>query len=535
MNDTLRTNNKIVRICSAAAIGLTGLLFVVLSAAAILGTSRIDPADPKAEKILFENDFVFANLGLIILTLLAALFFLRKKTSLSSVSTRFTVAVMLIAASIISAAWIYMVQSVANGEAAILLNTARDAARDQYGIFKSPYYGDHSYYRFFPFRLGYVLFAELFFRIFGSGSSDVLLQFPNVIAVDCIYLALVMLTKRLFDRRSVTNLTAIFLTVCLQPMFIATYNSGVLPGLAFSVWSVYHTVRYIKGSKWQHAAAAVALIAAAVLLDYKNTVILAAICIALLLHALNTFRLKDKQRAVTCAVSIGIAALMTVCSIGLQKGVIAIYSARSGTELNTSVSSKMNAYLGVSESGMAPGWYNGSAITVLRDSDLNMELAEKKAEEGINKRYQELAQSNRLIEFYKQKLLSQLNEPFFESVWVSQVRGHSISKEDILNPIVDSVYTGGLNKVLDRWFNYYNMMIYIFFAAGMAFLLIRKKLSPEFIILPAAVLGGIIHHMIYEAKSQFVLPYFILLIPFAAYGLIESIPALNKRLGFLYK
>ena len=343
MNENLRINNKLVRVCSAIAVGLVGLLFLTLSLAAILQTCRIDQTDPKAEIINFDNDFVLVNLALIILTILGALFFLRKKVSLGSVSTKFTVGVMLIVATIISAAWVHMVQSAASSDKMLLLNTARDAANNKYNSFyrSYSYFDNYSYYKFYPFQLGYVFFAELLFRIFGTGSSDVLLQIPNIIAVDCIFIGMVMLSKRLIERRSVTNLTAIFLTVCLQPMLMTTFTDGILIGLAFSVWSVYHTVRFIKENKWQHAAAAVALIAVSVLLNYNNMIMLAAICIALLLHAIDRFRLKDKKRLITCAAALGTALLMVICSAGLQKGVIASYAARSGTELNTEVSQKL--------------------------------------------------------------------------------------------------------------------------------------------------------------------------------------------------
>ena len=226
MNPTLRTNNKIVRICSAIAVGLAGLLFIFLSVASILETCRIDQANPYAEIVNFDKDLVLTNLALIILTILGALFFLRKNIKLSTVSTRFIVLVMLMVTTIISLAWINLVQSKSSGDAMILLNTARDAANDQYNSFHSSYnyYGNYSYYLYYPFQLGYVLFAEILYRIFGTASTDILFQVPNVITLDCIYVGIVMLTKRLFDRKSVTNLTAIFLTLCFQQMFMTTFR-----------------------------------------------------------------------------------------------------------------------------------------------------------------------------------------------------------------------------------------------------------------------------------------------------------------------
>ena len=50
-----------------------------------------------------------------------------------------------------------------SGDAFTILNTAKDAAKGTYGSLLSSgeYYGNHSFYQFYPQELGYVLFAEI--------------------------------------------------------------------------------------------------------------------------------------------------------------------------------------------------------------------------------------------------------------------------------------------------------------------------------------------------------------------------------------
>lgn len=527
VDNTLKGRNKLVRICSCIAVCLVALLFGILSFMAILQTCRIDQANPYSEIVNFDNDLVLTNIALIGLSIIAALFFLRKNVSISKINTKFIVGVMLLVTTILSLAWVNLVQSIASGDAMILLNTARDAAQNQYNSFHTSwdYYGNFSYYLYYPFQLGYVLFAEILYRIFGFGCSDILFQIPNIFALDFIYVGVVMITKRLFDRKSVTNFTAILLTVCFQPMFMTTFTYGILLGLAFSVWSVYHTIRFIQDSKIKNAVFAVILIAVSVLLKYNNMIMLAAICIALILHVI------DKKKFLALAV----AAVMVLCSVGLQKGVIASYAARSDVKLDTQVSQTLYAYLGISESGMAPGWYNGKAMETLRDCKMDIDKANEIAEKGISDRLTYLSTNHQLGDFYWKKFLSQLNEPSFESIWLSQVRRHNYPEGTPLPKIVDSVYSGGLQKVLDIWFNYYVMMIYIFFTAGMIWMIFRKKLNPASLILPVAILGGVLYHMIFEGKSQYLLPYFVIMIPFAAYGFIESMRALHKKSDVIFK
>ena len=519
--------NRFTRIASIIAIALVGLVFILLSVEAILYTCRIDQANPYAEIINFDSDFVLVNLAVILLSLIAFVALMRKNIRLSAVSTRDVVFLMLIVTTVVSLAWINMVQSVASGDAMILLNTARDAAQDNYNSFYTSYdyYGNYSYYLYYPFQLGYVFFAEISYRIFGTASSDLLFQVPNVIALDFIYVGLVMITQRIFQRRSVTNMTAIILTVCLQPMFMTTFTYGILIGLSFSVWSVFFTVRYMQENKLKYAGIAVLLIAISVVMKYNNMIMLAAICIALILHAI------DRKRLLALAA----AAVMVLCSVGAQKLVIYSYSVRSGAELKTQVSQTLYAYMGINDSGMAPGWYNGLAMETLRDTGMDVDAANEIAREGIEDRLTLLSENGELVDFSMKKLISQLNEPAFESIWISQVRSHDLEEGEQLPNLVTSIYSGGMAKVLDNWFNYYVMMLYIGFAAGMVWMLIRRRTRAEMMILPSAVMGGVLYHLIFEAKSQYLLPYFILLTPFAMYGLLETTRLLSNKLGWLFR
>ena len=273
------------------------------------------------------------------------------------------------------------------------------------------------------------------------------------------------------------------------------------------------------------AGIAALLITLAVVLKHEYLIFLIAVCIALVLHTVDTMRF----------LSLAAVAVMIVCSIFAPKLIASMYSSRSDVKLNAGVTFTLKRYQGISDSSMAPGWFNWNAVTTLVQNGMNTSEADKAANEAIDSRIKELNESGLLGDFFKQKFLSQFNEPAFESVWVSQVRGHNYG-EGVTEPkLVSSVYTGGLAKLLDRWFNYYDMIVYAGFAAGMIWMLYRRRMNPAGIILPTAVLGGVIYLMLTEAKSQYFLPYFILLIPFAMYGILESVGALRSKAEFLFK
>ncbi|MPN36645.1 hypothetical protein SDC9_184155 [bioreactor metagenome] len=45
------------------------------------------------------------------------------------------------------------------------------------------------------------------------------------------------------------------------------------------------------------------------------------------------------------------------------------------------------------------------------------------------------------------------------------------------------------------------------------------KESPELLVIPLIIFGGVLYHILFEAKSQYVIPYLVLMLPLAACGI----------------
>ncbi len=112
------------------------------------------------------------------------------------------------------------------------------------------------------------------------------------------------------------------------------------------------------------------------------------------------------------------------------------------------------------------------------------------------------------------KTLSQWNEPTYEALWVNQFHNGDFST------IVQSIYTGKLYRVLSEYMNLFQLLV---FAAVFAGLLIGRKGEKRWqlteLFLPMVILGGFFFHTIWEAKSQYIFPYFVCMLPAAATGL----------------
>ena len=120
------------------------------------------------------------------------------------------------------------------------------------------------------------------------------------------------------------------------------------------------------------------------------------------------------------------------------------------------------------------------------------------------------------FDFFSKKILSQWNEPEFESIWVSKVKSHTVPVDGGLGK---AVYEGSLGQLLALHFNLYMQIVYLLFAVGIYLMFINKKTNIETMLLPLVALGGFGYHLLFEGKSQYVLTYIPLLIPVAAYAL----------------
>jgi hypothetical protein len=169
--------------------------------------------------------------------------------------------------------------------------------------------------------------------------------------------------------------------------------------------------------------------------------------------------------------------------------------------------------MGLQESQMAPGWYNRYTINTFKSVHFNAEAASAQALQNIDKRLTYFKKNpSAALDFFAKKALSEWNEPSYESLWVSQVKGHMKPVPDF----VENVYNGEAGKGLQNYFNMYQQIILI----GFLFALINsfRKSNDLFAFLPLIILGGFLYHLLFEAKSQYILVYFVMLVPYAAYG-----------------
>ncbi len=439
---------------------------------------------------------------------------------------------------IIGLVWVINARSIPAADSYNIFEAATDAAHGNYNsmhnfskFYNSGMYDGYSYFQYYPFQLGFVAFSEFVYRIFGTDSS-MPIQIINVLCLSSAYFAIARITRLLFRSRRVEFIAIVMLALCIQPILFCTFVYGNIIGMTCALWASLLLIKYFKTGQYRWIYPAGALLVLAVMVKYNNMIYLIAFVIMLIIHIIQN---KKWQSAV-------IAAAMIIAVLAANSLVIKSYEIRADEEFSPGVSQALYLDLGLQESSMAPGWYTHTAKDLYTqkylipkyngDKDVSLSDANDAAWNEIGKRLEAFsADFDYTMEFFSKKILSQWNEPTFESVWVSKVKPHTATDEeklrsgtetvgsDQMNGLAKAVYNKGTGQALEMHFNFYMQVLYILFATGIFMLFIKRKTGVDTILLPLVMLGAFGYHMLFEGKSQYVLTYIPLMIPTAAYAL----------------
>ena len=452
---------------------ICGLLFLVFGYIAIMSifqTCVIDPANYSSEVILFQDDLFVINIFcLVIFT--ALLFKINKHTAFfAKVNMKFMEAGLFAFSAIIGLVWIFSVQSIPAADSYNIYETASQTAQGNYAFlhngsdfYNKDFYGGFSYYNCYPFQLGFVLISEIVYRIFGTDST--------------------------------------------KPVLFCTFVYGNIIGMCCAIWASHFLIKYFQTDKYLVLIPCGVLLVVSALAKYNNLIYLVAFVIMLIIH---TVKAKKWQ-------SIAFALALCIAVVGTSNLVIKSYASRANTELKGGVSQVLYLDMGLNESYMAPGWYNNIALSLYTSNNCDIDAAESQAWSDINSRLNKMKNdSEYAINFFGNKILSQWNEPSYESIWVSKVKGHDV---DVQEGLGKAVYDGSTGQFLELYFNFYMMAVFILFTLGIYFMFLYKKTNISTVLLPLVLLGGFGYHLLFEGKSQYILTYIVLLLPYAAYAL----------------
>ena len=450
---------------------------------------------------------------IIIGTILVLATLLYKKTSYDKLPIKILAGVLFFYAVVASIGWVLMSKSTSVADRKYVADEAMKFMQGDYSGYQTA-----GYLFWYPFQTGIVALLELVFNIFGTGNIKAF-KIINAFCVGASFMALIKITGLMFTdeekRKRIQRIAIILCFFCLPPIFYVTYVYGNIVGFTAAFWALYYELKYLKGKSIYNLVPAAILITAGIILKNNMLIILIAMLIFLLLHAL------ENKRWISLAAMV---AMLLIYIVG-SKGFMAIYSARTGVDMPEGVPMSLYIQMGLKEGYFGCGTYDASTIQLYTDAGYNAEAAKKLGNEIIKQRL-ELFDNDPFysMSFWLRKTALQWCEPTYMSIWESNCT--PTCHYEPVSEFTQSIYTGGWHNFLLGLMNIYQSLIWI--CATVYVIINRKKMDTAKLLLVTSVIGGILFHTMWEAKSQYVIQYFCLLIPYAAAGFLAVVERCSR-------
>lgn len=451
------------------------------------------------EHVSFLNDNVLLNLAVLVILAAIGVFLMRRRIKRATVA--WAGAAILLAYTALGIWWVTVSKSIPSWDSGYLYDTAR-----QFVNGNDRYLSEIDYFYIYPFQTGGLFYSELLMRLLNT-DQVLTLQIANVLLATAGSVAMLLLARVLFDDPRVELLTAILLGLCVQPVLTSTFLYGSVPGMAFALWSILFTALALKRGAFQWLIPAAVCAAVATTIKLNFTIVFIAEGIVLILYAL---------RAKRWPFILG-AALVVSLSLLMPFGARKQYEARAETNLGEGTPQIAWLVTGLRDSMMCAGWYNGYTDKVLAKNDFDYEKTLAQCRTDAQERIGIfVSRPVYLASFFYHKLVSQWNEPAYESIWISASGAHSGE----VSETIQSFGTGSADKAATQYFNQLMQFVYLF--AGIAFytFMVRRDERDEArMLIPLILIGAVLYHALFEAKSQYAVLYVPMMAPYAAFGL----------------
>ena len=376
------------------------------------------------------------------------------------------------------------------------------------------------YIHHFPYQCGISYIFSLVFKLLRS-TNPINLQYMNVIFTIINMILLFIISYLMFkDEKTQKMLIFLFAGFSLYWMFFNVHVYGNIIGLTFALLATLFTILYIKNENPLNILFSGVFIAISILAKSNYNIFLCGIIIILLLHIIKKWQIK----------TVLIIPLIVLSIFGVNTLYNTILKEKYDVKFSDGVPMSTYIYMGMQESDKTPGWYTNIVLDLYAENYFDTEATKIKTSELIKERFSYLiTHPLELISYYSQKIGSTWLNPTFQTVWCSIPGARFIWYPDYAHYLAFhetavSMVAGKLYDIELIYFDMYQVIIFIFASIGIYLNIKDNDLSK--VLIPIIVIGGFLFHILWETKSIYVIQYYFILLPYAAFGLVFVIDKL---------
>lgn len=371
-----------------------------------------------------------------------------------------------------------------------------------------------NYLYMYPYQLNLIGFFAAAQALVGVGNY-VGLACINAFCLALTAGAVVRLCTLLISDRRVLVATVFLLATFLPAIPFCTFLYTFYPMLAALSWSVVFFIRYLETNRPLFLLPALLLGAVSVFLKINSFLFIIAMTVVAFLHTLQ------KRKVLPLVFSFA----LIVCSLASYRFYPNFCAARAGVTLAKGYPFSLWAQIGLTEGHFWLGWYNSVDYSAL---PADHEAVCEEINADIRLRLTEFAgHPADALSFFVKKTSSMWDEPTFETMGENARLyrpGDRANLRDFLS--------GSGGAAFYSIMRFYMQLFYFMLLAGLIACLRDACLSrdPKLLLIPLIFFGAVLYHTVFEIKSKFAIPYLLVLMPFAGFGLVSAARALSAFL-----
>lgn len=393
--------------------------------------------------------------------------------------------------------WAITVNPKVVGDSVHVCNLAQTFYRGDNELLHNTTYAGISLFEYmqaYPQQVSLAFVFSMFFRLIHFDIMEVL-RVLNVIGNIVIVFTLYKINK-LLSKKYKTNkvlLLTLILTFLSIPMLL-TFVYGDTPSLALCLLAIYFMMRYRETKLFRYPIFASIFTMMAYMMRMNSLIFIIATVIYLLLSMIK--ELKDNNFK-TNLVSMAVIVAYVVISIFPTSLVKNYYADKYELDKNKVYPTISYILMAMEEGPRENGGYNENiAKLALEDPQGAKEEYTKRVKERLKYFSENWGYA---FNFYTMKLAAMWTENTYSAIMNNEI--NNIWLENIIKPLT---------------FYQKSLLIVTCLCSLIVLLQNRKNLSLEVIFLLTVFVGGFAFHILWEAKSRYIIPYIVVLIPIAS-------------------
>lgn len=357
-----------------------------------------------------------------------------------------------------------------------------------------------------PHQSGLLLYEYILGFVFKS-KNYLALQVMNILALLGAFYCIYKITRMLFRDKKTSVATIIGLFMFVPLWFYILFIYGNIIGLVLSMAGVLFVLKYLENKKLKYIIFSAITIALAIVAKSNYVITLIALICVLILDIISNKKWKN------------IISIIILIVVYIVIKLAIPFTVKTITKKEASKGIPMIAYveMGLENGKRAPGWYNGYNRKVFRKNDYDSEKASIDVKEKLNKSINKFKNNPEYtMQFFYKKTVSQWNNPTFQAFWNNWGKRQGQDKSFVVKVLCGNNI---INTMISECMNIIQTII--LFGATIYMIINFKKNTAKQLIFAIIFIGGFLFHLIWEAKCQYTITYFVLLIPYSVGGYMD--------------